>query len=101
MAPSRANAAAIASPLPEPAPVTIAMRPAKRRLVAAAGAAAAATAAAAFGLEVGIGDREAAAHQAVDVIDLGALDVLGTQRVDQNAHAVELEGVVVIAGLVV
>src|SRR5437868_15125895 len=67
--------------------------------VAAAGAAAAA--AAAFGRVVRVGDGEAAAHQPVDIVDLGAFNVLRAERVDQDAHAFELGDAVVGAWLVV
>src|SRR5712692_8505247 len=70
--------------------------------VAAAGAVATAPAAAAsFGLVVRVGHGEAAAHQPVHIVHLGALDVLGTQRVDQNAHAFELGNAIVVPRLVV
>src|SRR5713226_9611093 len=70
--------------------------------VAAAGAVATAPAAAAsFGLVVRVGHGEAGAHQPVHIVHLGALDVLGTQRVDQNAHDFKFGNAVVVAWLVV
>src|SRR5438128_12493843 len=67
--------------------------------VAATGAAAAA--AAALGHIIRVGHGEAAAHQPVNVVHLGAFDVLGAHRIDQDAHAVELGDTVVLAWLVV
>src|SRR5213083_2588333 len=69
--------------------------------VAAAGAVATAPAAASLGLVVGVGHGKPAPHQPVHIVHLGALDVLGTQRVDQNAHAFELGHAIVVAWLVV
>src|SRR3982075_2484474 len=40
-------------------------------------------------------DREAAAHERVDVVDLGALDVLGGEGVDVDGKSVELGHLVV------
>src|SRR5205823_11206329 len=67
--------------------------------VAATGAAAAA--AASLGHIIRVGHGEAAAHQPVNVVHLGAFDVLGAHRIDQDAHAVELGDTVVLAWLVV
>src|SRR6266852_5230906 len=69
--------------------------------VAAAGAVATAPAAASLGLIVRVGHGEAAAHQPVYIVHLGTLDVLGTQWIDQNAHAFELSNAIVVAWLVV
>src|SRR5258708_30519934 len=69
--------------------------------VAAAGAVATAPAAARLSLVVRVGYGEAAAHQPVHIIHLGALDVLGTQRVDQYAHAFVLGNAIVVARLIV
>src|SRR5207302_572199 len=69
--------------------------------VAAAGAVATAPAATSFGLVVRVGYGKAAAHQPVHIVHLGALDILGAQRVDQNAHAFKFGNAIVVAGLVV
>src|SRR5260221_5202111 len=70
--------------------------------VAAAGAVATAPAAAAsFGLVIRVGYGEAAAHQPVHIVHLGALDVLGAQWVDQNAHAFKFGNAVIVARLAV
>src|SRR5207249_11283813 len=58
-----------------------------RPLVAAAGAPAAA--AAALRDVVGVGHGETAAHQPIDIVDLGALYVLSAHWVDQDTDALE------------
>src|SRR5439155_1202222 len=67
----------------------------------AAATGAAAAAAASLGHIIRVGHGEAAAHQPVNVVHLGAFDVLGAHRIDQDAHAVELGDTVVLAWLVV
>src|SRR3981081_4427517 len=69
--------------------------------VAAAGAVATAPAATRFGLVVRVGYGEAAAHQPVHIVHLGALDVLGAQWVNQNAHAFKFGNAVIVTRLVV
>ena len=46
-------------------------------------------------------DREAGAHERVDVVDLGSVDVLGAEGVDHDRDlAVELDPVVIGPGVV-
>src|SRR5581483_6867312 len=57
--------------------------------------------AAAAGLDrVGVVDGEAAAHELVDVVDLGSLEVLGGEAVDVDLEAAEVDDLVVLAGRV-
>src|SRR3546814_7165877 len=57
--------------------------------------------AAAGRLGVGVADGELRAVQAFDVVDRGAHQVLQAQRVDQQDHAVGVDGQVVLALLLV
>src|SRR5215218_6353612 len=57
-------------------------------------------AAAAGGDDVRIRDVEARAHEALGVVDRGAVDVTKARRIDQHADAAGLEDVVVVAPLV-
>src|SRR5260370_12337114 len=49
---------------------------------------------------VGVVHGEAATHQAVHKIDLGALDVLGADRVDKQPHATDVTDGVAFFGAV-
>ena len=43
-------------------------------------------------------DGEAAAHQGVDVVDLGAIEVHGAEIIDEQADAIGLDDLVAILG---
>src|SRR5919106_5718623 len=58
-------------------------------------------AAAAAALDVGVVDGEAGAHEAVDVVELGAHDVRNAHGVDEHPDALGLEDLVVVGDLVV
>jgi hypothetical protein len=48
---------------------------------------------------VGIVDFEAAAHHVIDEVDVGAFQILGATRVDDNAHAIDGKLLVAFHGL--
>src|SRR4029078_8519159 len=57
-------------------------------------------AAAAGALHVGVAELEARAVQALDVVDLGALEVLVAERVDVELDPLVLEGFLEVGGFV-
>ena len=89
----------MAAAAPAAATTTAAFTAASAATTAATTAAAAATGTtSASALEVGVANHEPAAHEAVNVVDLGPLYQRGAFRIDQDSDSVGLDDKVILFG---